>query len=252
VIHDGQGGRVLVLQHIAAEGPGVLGGLLTSANMTLTVVELDDGEPIPPLLDFDLMLVMGGPMDVWQEDRHPWLAGEKTTIRRWVRELGRPYLGVCLGHQLLAAAAGGAVGPMPQPEIGVMEMALTADGLADPVFALLPQRFYGLQWHGAQVLGLPDDGVALATNRQCAMQAIRIGSCAWGVQFHLEADDSTVTEWAKVPEYSSALADMGLGGAHWLGDAVAQQARSMQRDAGLLLAGILGAVARVTRGAPAQ
>ena len=124
--------------------------------MSLTVVELDEGEPIPAALDeFDFMVVMGGPMDVWQESQYPWMAAEKAAIRRWVSELGRPFLGVCLGHQLLADALGGEVGPMTKPEIGLMEIELTEAGSADPAFGRIPSRFYGLQWHGAQVRQTP-------------------------------------------------------------------------------------------------
>ena len=100
------GGEVLVLQHLAAEDPGALGLLLVDAGMRLTTVELDEGEEIPDLEGFDLLLVMGGPMDVWEEDEHPWLVAEKAAIHSWVSELRRPYLGVCLGHQLLADGHG--------------------------------------------------------------------------------------------------------------------------------------------------
>jgi GMP synthase-like glutamine amidotransferase len=232
-------GRVLVLQHLAAEGPGAIGDQLVAAGLTLTTVELDEGEAIPPLSEFDLMLVMGGPMDVWQEDLHPWMTDEKAAIREWVLEMRRPYVGVCLGHQLLADALHGEVGLMTTPEIGVTEIELTVEALTDPVFSDLPSRLRGLQWHGAQVVGLPPDGVVLAANANCAIQAFRVGPCAWGVQFHLEVGAATVPEWAQVPEYRIALETYGDGDADWLGAAVTRHLAAMQRDTETLLSGIL-------------
>ncbi len=229
----------MVLQHLAVEDPGSLGDLLRQADLQLTIVELDEGQPIPSLNEFDLMLVMGGPMDVWQEDRYPWLAEEKAAIRHWVRDLGRPYLGVCLGHQLLADSLGGTVGLMPRPEIGVVDVALTRSGLADSVFSRLPATMRGLEWHGAQVLGLPADGVVLAANPDCAMQAIRIGSSAWGVQFHLEVSDTTVPEWADVPEYRASIESLEQGDINWLAEAVAMHLDSMKETARKLLSGVL-------------
>jgi GMP synthase-like glutamine amidotransferase len=86
--------RLLVLQHIACEHPGVLRRFLAKDGIAWDAVELDEGEPIPELEPYDMLWVMGGPMDVWDIDEHPWLMAEKAAIRRWVRELQRPFLGL--------------------------------------------------------------------------------------------------------------------------------------------------------------
>lgn len=238
-------GRVLVLQHHPDEGPGALGPMLTAAGLTITAVELDEGEQIPALDAFDMLIAMGGPMDVWQEDEHPWLATEKAVIRRWVTELERPYLGVCLGHQLLADALGGTVGPMPEPEIGVVEIRLTPTGLYDPVFGHLPEVVRGLQWHGAAVERPPPGAAVLAGNDHCAVQALRVGARAWGVQFHVEVETSTIRKWAEVPEYEEALTRTGSSAAS-LERAVETHLETMTAATRTLFGGIVGSLAAVT------
>jgi len=127
--------RILVFQHVAVEHPGVFRQFWHENGDTLHTVELDAGQSIPDLNNFDLLVVMGGPMDVWQEDHYPWLRSEKAAIRNWVMELDRPFIGICLGHQLLAAALGGGVQLMDRPEIGVSAVDLTEAGRRDALFS---------------------------------------------------------------------------------------------------------------------
>ncbi len=220
--------RVLVLQHLPVEHPGTVGASLREGGCEVVTVELDHGERIGDLEAFGLMVVMGGPMDVWEEDDHPWLRPEKEAIRRWVRELERPFLGICLGHQLLADALGGAVGPMTAPEVGLAPVHITRAGADDPLFAGIPSPVCGLQWHGSEVTRLPEDAVTLAANESCAVQAFRVGERAWGLQFHVEVGRDTVAEWASVPTYREALADAGVD-QDGFASAVAERLGPMER-----------------------
>lgn len=112
--------RIVVFQHIACEHPGTFRDFMRADGVALHSVELDAGEPIPSLDTFDVLMVMGGPMDVWQKTEHTWLEPEIAAIRDWVTAGKRRFLGFCLGHQLLAEALGGTVAPAREPEIGVM------------------------------------------------------------------------------------------------------------------------------------
>jgi GMP synthase-like glutamine amidotransferase len=227
---------VLVLQHHPDEGPGELGHLLEVAGARLFPIELDAGEAIPPLDRFDAMVAMGGPMDVWQESEYPWLREEKAAIAHFVGELGRPFFGVCLGHQLLAEATGGAVRAMEEPEIGVADIALNRNARSDEVFSRLPDIVPGLQWHHAEVSRLPPQGSLLASSEACAVQALRVGPCAWGVQFHVEVEPSTVDKWAEVPEYREVLTHGGHDDPRWLHEAVVAHFHAMT-EATMTLAG---------------
>lgn len=237
-----EGARALVFQHLPVETPGSVGKHLAAAGLQLSVIELDHGEPIPTLADYDALVVMGGPMDVWQEDLHPWLVPEKEAIRHWVEVLGRPYLGVCLGHQLLADSLGGEVGPMPEPEIGVVEVGVTEEGRSDPLIADLAPSFPALQWHGAHVVRAPVGGVVLASNDHCVIQALRVGSSAWGVQFHVEASPSVVAEWSEVPEYRAALEATGDGDPEWMHRAMVANQHAMDSACAALSAALLARI----------
>ncbi len=197
--------RILVFQHLDIEHPGIFLEFLKEDGVRWDTVELDEGEPIPPLNGYDALWVMGGPMDVWEEDLHPWLRMEKQAIREAVLERRMPYLGICLGHQLLADALGGRVGKMARPEVGVMQIEYSEAAAADPVFAGMASPATCLQWHGAAVLQPPAGAVVLARSPLCAVQAMRVNEHAYGVQYHLEITARTVSEWSSVSAYEDAL-----------------------------------------------
>jgi len=196
--------KILVFQHMEAGHPGIFRDFLRTDWAAWQAVRLDRGEPIPDLAGFDALWVMGGPQDVWQEAEHPWLVPEKAAIREAVLARAMPFLGICLGHQLLAAALGGAVRPAATPEIGVFEVAL-ADGGDHPFVAGLPACGPFLQWHRAEVQRPPDGARVLASSRNCAIQAIAVGERAFGLQCHAELDAATLEEWLATP---AAVADL--------------------------------------------
>ena len=197
--------KLLVFQHIDCEHPGQLRQYLTRDHIEWDAIELDAGEQIPALERYDALWVMGGPMDVWDTEEHPWLTNEIAAIRHWVTTLRKPYLGLCLGHQLLAVALGGSCSRMATPEIGVLDIELTDAGRTDRIFKDMPARQKALQWHSVQVETPPADAVVLATSPACGQQAMRIGEHAWSMQYHIEVEPDTVDNWARIPAYRDAL-----------------------------------------------
>ncbi len=225
--------RLLVFQHIDCEHPGSLRQFLAEDNIEWEAVNLHRGESIPNLDEYDALWVMGGPMDVWDIEECPWLIAEKAAIRHWVRDLGKPYLGLCLGHQLLADALGGTCGPQKIPEIGVLEVELTEDGKADPLFKGTPITQQCLQWHSVRVAQAPEEAIILAKSDICSVQAMRVGENAWSMQYHVEIEPDTVDNWGAVPAYAealrSALGDGALDNMKVATDATIDQCMSCAR-----------------------
>jgi GMP synthase-like glutamine amidotransferase len=193
--------RILTLQHIACEPPGVYEEVLLRRGIELHRVELDEGEAIPDWRDFNGLISMGGPMSVNDDTASPWLKEEKAAIGEAVRG-GLPYWGVCLGSQLLAAGLGACVYKGPAPEVGVLPVYLTEVAHSDRVFIGLPHELPTLQWHN-DTFELPPEAVLLASSSLYPVQAFRWGAHAYGLQFHVEVSPHMAREWAKVPAYAS-------------------------------------------------
>jgi GMP synthase-like glutamine amidotransferase len=193
--------KFLVLQHINIEHPGIFLKFIKEDNIHIDTVELNENEKIPNLEKYDAMIVMGGPMDTWQEETYPWLKVEKENIREFVAIKKKPYLGLCLGAQLLSEAIGGKVKKMKTPEIGVLNVSINND---KSIFNGLNKNLKALQWHSYEVCDLPSSANILATSPVCDVQAFS-SERAFGLQFHVEQTNETVPQWACVPEYKSAL-----------------------------------------------
>ena len=205
--------KIISLQHIAIEDPGTFKDFLLADGHELTTIQLDEGENIPSNLDeFDAMLCMGGPMDTFMEDEFNWLVGEKKAIREYVLNLKKPFLGFCLGCQLLGEVLGGKVVQSNPPEIGVLDINVSDQAITDPVFNFLPNKIKALQWHSYEVQGLesnPNINI-IGSSPTTKYQIFGYNNHAYGIQFHLEIRKSTVDDWAAVPEYKNAL-EQSLG-----------------------------------------
>jgi GMP synthase (glutamine-hydrolysing) len=195
--------RVLVVQHVACEPPGVYEDVLREHGVELVRVELDEGEALPAWQDFDAFIAMGGPMNTFEEDLHPWLAGEKRAIAELV-VADKPFWGVCLGAQLLADALGARVYKGPAPEIGVLPMSLSAAAGSDPVTAELPVVLPAFHWHG-YTFDLPRGATLLASSQAYPNQIFRARKLAYGLQCHLEVSTALVGEWLLIPAYAESL-----------------------------------------------
>jgi GMP synthase (glutamine-hydrolysing) len=195
--------RVCCLQHISCEPPGIFEDVLLERGAEIVRAELDEGDRLPDWRSAELVLAMGGPMSVNDEEDHGWLADEKAWIAEAVHA-GVPFFGVCLGAQLLASSLGATVSRGAVPEVGVLPLELTAAARSDPVFSVLQPGVRVLQWHG-DTFELPPGAVHLGRSARYENQAFRHGASAYAVQFHLEVTKAMFEEWSSVPAYRASL-----------------------------------------------
>jgi GMP synthase (glutamine-hydrolysing) len=187
--------EVLALVHGDGGGPSLFREVLDRSSDRLVEVRLHRGEePRKEPSEYEAVLVLGGTAHPYEEAEYPWLSPEVEYLERVLHD-GVPTLGVCLGAELLARAAGGRVERAPEPEIGWFPVELTAAADDDPVFSALPHRFHSFQWHEYSA-GVPPGAVELARN-DAGSQAYRLGQAVWGVQFHPEVRFDQLVEWIR-------------------------------------------------------
>jgi GMP synthase-like glutamine amidotransferase len=185
--------RILVLRHDTDSGLGSLEAPLRDAGLAIEVWESHvTAAPSLPTTGYHGVIVLGGIVNPDQDDEHAWLASERTTIEQALAA-GIPTLGVCLGGQLLAQAAGGSAQASPHAEIGWFEIEATPALAEDELFSGFPERFTSFEWH--YYCFDPPPGATLLARGGAFNQAFRVGDRAWGTQFHIEVEAPSVHEW---------------------------------------------------------
>ncbi|WP_189544527.1 type 1 glutamine amidotransferase [Streptomyces gelaticus] len=233
----------LVVQHDSGGGPGRWKAWLTERGLAVHVVRAYEGAPLPDRLEYSALIVLGGAYLPDDDVRAPWLPATRALVRQAVTE-ETPMFGICLGGQMLAHVAGGEVrGNHGPPEFGSTRLSLRPEAAGDPLFHGLPAHPPAIENHVDAITALPAGAHWLVRSERCPYQGFRIGSAAWGVQFHPETTAERICGWnrdrlnrngAPAPETLHALAlrdeptatDTWRTVAHRFADMVTTRARS--------------------------
>lgn len=201
-----------IIQNDPQVPPGNIAENLAAAGVLYVVHHPYSGDPLPAIQDVSALIVMGGSMGANDDNRHPFLRDLKIFIKTVVLA-GIPYLGICLGGQLLAAALGAQVVSSRWEELGSLSVTLTGEGRKDLLFSGLPAEIATFQWHHDS-FDIPAGGVLLASSPACPHQAFRVGDLAWGTQFHPEVTESIIRDWCAWDSATAARLDDLLGNFH--------------------------------------
>ena len=193
---------------MASQNPGIFRDFVESQKISFHEVDLHAREKIPELRDYDALWVMGGSMNVWEEDKYPWLVDEKVAIRQAVKDLKMPFLGICLGHQLLAEALGGKAERANNYEVGLFEIRPTIDGQNHPLLKGFNVSDKWVNVHLVEVTEAPHGSKILASSNQCMNHIMQVSENAYSCQFHPEVCSHTFEGWMCIPGIPEALKDL--------------------------------------------
>lgn len=194
--------RLLLLQHAWEDSKGYLGTLLDEYGIAYDIIDVTS-ETLPDPAEYIAVIALGGYQHVYQAEHYPYMAQEKALLRHVIaRDI--PYLGICLGGQLLADVLGGQVRRYSRTEIGFFDVHITPEGQQDPLYAGLPGYQTVFQWH-EDIFDLPTGAVLLATSSETENQAFRYGRCAYGLQYHVELDTDMLDTWLYYPEFKEQI-----------------------------------------------
>jgi GMP synthase-like glutamine amidotransferase len=196
---------LIIIQNDPEVPPGNLASNLDQLGLPYSLLHPYSGEPLPDLRDISAMIVLGGAMHVNDHQHYPFLIELKKLVRTLAQN-GIPYLGICLGGQLLASALGAQVVANRWEELGTLPVELNAEGLSDPLYAGIGSPFTSFQWHHDS-FDLPDGALLLASSDACPHQSFRYGKNAWGTQFHPEATCEIIRAWCAWDKDTAARSD---------------------------------------------
>ena len=190
--------NALIIKHIGVEGPGLIENRLMQEKIPYQVLDLETGARLPKINGLSHLIFLGGPMNVYEEERYPFLREEDLFIKEAIQR-GKTVLGICLGAQLIAKALGAKVFKAPVKEIGWYDVSLTKIGSQDPLLSDLPKTFPVFQWH-EDTFEIPSGAKLIATSSPISHQAFRYGERVYGLQFHLEVTEKMIQEWVETYE----------------------------------------------------
>ena len=190
--------NVLILKHAEIEGPGLIEDILIQQEIPYQTINLYLNTPLPNLEGLSHVILLGGPMNVYEEGRYPFLRNEDLFIKEAIQR-GKSILGICLGAQLIAKALGAKVFKAPVKEIGWYDISLTETGSQDRLFSNLPEAFPVFQWH-EDTFEIPHGGKLIVTAERIPHQAFRYGENTYALQFHIEATGEMIRQWIESEE----------------------------------------------------
>jgi len=230
--------KFLILQHLDIEPPALIGEALAMAGHQLSTIHIDQGDTLPASnTGFDGIIIMGGPQSA--NDESDYIKAELSWLKEALNQ-GLPMLGICLGAQLMAKAAGSNISASPVRELGWYPLYQTADSKDDPLFASMPEGLALFQWHG-ESFSLHDKMTLVATHPDVPAQAFRLGRGQYGLQFHIEVDASIIETW--IAHGESECNHLGIEGISLLHKESTLYLESMQQFCKMMIGNWLAEIA---------